>query len=272
MKYSITIPYQYETGFSPFSVEEYAEALVWAKENGLDGVELCISDYENVSVERIREELDRIGLACSTISTGQALGRENISLLHADEDAAMRAQQRFVQHINAASILGSKVTIGLLRGIGSGEGVAQQSVLLRERLLPLVEQAESRNVTLLIEPINRYETQLLNDTEGTVSFIESSFPDSMRVKVLWDVFHANIEEREFCETIDRFANRIGHVHLADSNRLPPHFGHINFHGIFQMLKDHNYDQFVSFECRNLPSIENTLQSMAAFVKEMKTRY
>ena len=72
MKFSATVTLQYDTIFSSFSPADYLKGLDWMKANHLDGAELCISNYNNLDVAKIKDELDQRGLGCSTLSTGQA--------------------------------------------------------------------------------------------------------------------------------------------------------------------------------------------------------
>ncbi len=74
MKFSATVTLQYDTIFSSFSHQDYLKGLDWMEKSGLDGAELCISNYSDIDVNRVKEELDKRGLGCSTLSTGQARG------------------------------------------------------------------------------------------------------------------------------------------------------------------------------------------------------
>ena len=76
MKFSATVTLQYDTIFSPFSVTDYVKGLDWIKENGFDGAELCISNYQGLDLGLVKAQLDERGLGCSTLSTGQARGLE----------------------------------------------------------------------------------------------------------------------------------------------------------------------------------------------------
>ena len=81
MKFSSTMTIQYDTIFSPFTAAQYPEALDWLRDSGFDAAEVCISHYRDLDVEGFKAELDRRGLACSNISTGQARTLEHITLL-----------------------------------------------------------------------------------------------------------------------------------------------------------------------------------------------
>ena len=119
MKFSATVTLQYDTIFSSFSAADYVKGLDWMKENKMDGAELCISNYNGLDLGKVKAQLEERGLGCSTLSTGQARGLEGLSLIAVPAEVTKKTQERFMQHIDAAKLLGSKVTIGLMRGIGS---------------------------------------------------------------------------------------------------------------------------------------------------------
>ncbi len=277
MKFGCTVALQYDTPFSPFGAGEFEEALLWLRESGFDGAELCISDYENCDVIELKERLDSYGLACPTISTGQALGRENISLLHTGT-ALDRAQERLCRHIDAAKVLGSKVTIGLLRGDGRAGrggmdgmegGAGERRKLLAEHMAPVIHYAKKQGVILLLEPINRYETGLLNGAVETLKFIENELGGEDCVEILWDVFHANLEDASLYTIPAAIKSHFGHVHLADSNRWFPGFGHLDFPGILRGIRDAGYAGYYSFECLNRPSVEVVRTQAKGFVQYMR---
>lgn len=253
MKFSGTITIQYSTLFSPFQPEEYREGLDWLAENHFDGAELCISDYRTVDVEKIRQELAERGLGCSTISTGQARALEDISLLHQGE-ALSKAQERLKQHIDAASVLKSKVTLGLLRGLGTPGKEQEDKGRLARNLDPVFDYAQQKGVMILLEAINRYETSLFNSAASVMDFLEKDMGNPRCAGVLWDLFHANIEDAQFSEAIDRMGEKLCHVHMADSNRMFPGYGHIDFFSVVKELKKTNYQEYLSFECLNQPSL------------------
>ena len=205
MKFSATVTLQYDTIFSSFSHEEYLKGLDWMQQSCLDGAELCISSYSDIDLGRVKAELDERGLGCSTISTGQARGIEGLSLIGVPADITKRTQEWFMQHIDAAKVLGSKVTIGLMRGLGSLETMDRDLADLSEAMKPLVAYADQKGVTL-------------NSAEATMDFIVNDLGNPGCVGILWDLFHANIEDIGFKQSIDIMGSRLQHVHLADSNR------------------------------------------------------
>ena len=268
MKFSGTVTLQYDTPFSPFTADEQEQAFAWLAENEFDGAELCISDYHNIDVEALKGKLDKYGLGCSTISTGQARALENISLLHSG-DGLRKTQERLKQHIDAAALLGCKVTLGLLRGVGSPGMQEHDKRELAHNMEPVIAYAEEKGITVLLEAINRYETTLFNSAKETVDFIRKDLGNPRSICVLWDIFHANIEDRQFEEAIDCLGDKLQHVHMADSNRYLPGYGHIMFEGIIQKLKTMQYKEYLSFECLNLPDLETVRKESGSIIRKFR---
>lgn len=269
MKFSATVTLQYDTIFSSFSHEDYLKGLDWMKQSGLDGAELCISSYSDMDLGKVKAELDERGLGCSTLSTGQARGLEGLSLIGVPADVTKKTQERFMQHIDAAKILGSKVTVGLMRGLGSADTMGRDLKNLSEAMKPLISYADQKGVTLCLEAINRYETALLNSAEATVDFIVNGLGNPDCVGILWDLFHANIEDIGFKRSIDIMGNKLKHVHLADSNRMFPGYGHTDFAGVLKAVKDSGFSDYCSFECLNRPSVEVILRDTGKWVQGMR---
>src|SRR5205814_2633380 len=114
----------------------------------------------------------------------------------------------------------------------------------------LGEQAARFGVPLMFEPLNRYETNLVNTVEDGVKLLASL--SACNVKLLADLFHMNIEEANPPAAIRAGTGHIGHLHLADSNRRPAGVGHTDFGPIAAALREIGYDGYVSAECLPYP--------------------
>lgn len=268
LKFSATLTVQYPTPFSSFEPQDFDRGLDWVQASGFDGAELCISNYDGIDVQALKQKLDAHHLGCSTLSTGQARSLENISLLHEGE-ALRTAQHRMCQHIDAAAILGSKVTLGLLRGLGTAGHQKEDKAALARNLEPVLDYAQSHGVTIILECINRYETALFNDAASTVDFIKNDLGNPSCVGILWDLFHANIEDPSFEDAVAVLGDKLKHVHIADSNRMFPGYGHTDFEAIGKLLVQAGFKDYMSFECFNLPSLEVVLQKSSEFIQKMR---
>ena len=118
--------------------------------------------------------------------------------------------------------------------------------VLLETLEELGEHADGEGVSVLLEPLNRYEDHMLNRLIQAVELCEAVGRPS--VKVMGDLFHMNIEEDDFGESIRRTDGHLAHVHLADSNRAHPGAGHTEFAPIFGALRDIGFDGYLAMEC------------------------
>lgn len=269
MKFSATVTLQYPTIFSAFSAEDYVQGLDWIRDSGLDGAELCISHYHGLDLGLIRAQLQERGLGCSTLSTGQSRSLEGLSLIGVTPDIREKTQQRLLEHIDAAAYLGSRVTIGLLRGLGSAASADRDLRELAEAMKPIIDHADRRGVTLCLEAINRYETALLNSAEAAMDFIENGLGNPDCVGILWDLFHANLEDANLYACIDLMGKKLAHVHLADSNRMFPGYGHTDMKGILKAIKESGYTGYASFECLNLPDRETVLRETGHWVDSIR---
>lgn len=139
-------------------------------------------------------------------------------------------------------------------------------VLLIESLTECADYAEKFKVKLVIEPINRYETDLVNIVAEGLDLIEKVAAENL--DLLLDTFHMNIEEPSIFDSVRRAGRRIFHFHVADSNRWYPGAGHIDFKKVVQTLKEAGYDGFVSAEILPLPDPDTCAQKTIATMKPL----
>ncbi len=119
--------------------------------------------------------------------------------------------------------------------------------LLTEVIKILAETAAAHNTLALLEPLNRYETHLINRLEQGVEIIQAA-GDPPGIKIMADFFHMNIEEPHIAESIRAAGDYIAHIHLADSIRWLPGYGHTDFKPGFQALAEIGFDNYMALEC------------------------
>ena len=112
--------------------------------------------------------------------------------------------------------------------------------------------AEGANVTLAIEPINRYETYLINSVATARRFAEDV--GSPAVDIMIDTFHANIEDPDLTSAVLAAGERLAHVHMADSNRQSLGRGHLDVRSFVRVLQATGYAGALAME--PLPPISN----------------
>ena len=140
---------------------------------GYDGVELAVRDPSLLDIPAIEKTVMQHNLAVPAIGTGQAYGEEKLSFTDVSPDVRVRAISRIKSHIKLAKIFDAVVILGLIRGVTpSGESPDQALTWLVEALRECADTASRANVLLVIEPINRYETDLINNIEEGMLLIE----------------------------------------------------------------------------------------------------
>lgn len=267
MKISASISVQYDNIFSPFPGRDWESGFLWAKEQGFDGVELILSDPNLLDADKISARLARLNLAAATISTGQAMGLEGLSMTSASESVREATYRRLRDDIDFSVRIGSpNVTIGLIRGKGGIISPEIEYGLLVHEMLRITEYAQKQGVVLNLEPINRYECRLVNSTGDGRGLLED-IGNPECVGILYDTFHSNIEDANCFDAITQNIACISHVHLADSNRRLPGEGHFDFPKALKALKENGYQGYASLEVLNLPSSEHIREFAGRRLKE-----
>jgi sugar phosphate isomerase/epimerase len=265
MKVSIVLSTQ-PASFSALAYKgKLQENIKKIKELGYDGVELAVRDPDLLNLENLKHILAENNLPVPAIGTGQAYGEEHLSFTSEDAPVRQKAIGRIKAQVRLAKILQSQVIIGLIRGSSTNKNNASQ----REHwLIEALQQcaAEDESIKLVIEPINRYETDLINLVSQGVRLIEKI--QRKNVGLLLDTFHMNIEEPSLTESILLSKPYLFHFHVADSNRWYPGAGHIDFRNIFDLLTKIGYNGFISAEILPLPDPDSAAEKTINYLRKL----
>ena len=124
----------------------------------------------------------------------------------------------------------------------------------------LCHKAKKMGIKIGLEPVNRYESNLINTASKTLEFIELTECENLCVHL--DSYHMNIEESNYRESILQCGRKLGYFHIGENHRGYLGKGHINFGEIFSAMKDINYQGPVTFESFSSsvvePQLSNTL--------------
>jgi sugar phosphate isomerase/epimerase len=237
---------------------------------GYNGVELAIRDPKLVDADALLSVVNQHGLEVPAIGTGQAWGEEGLSFTDPDPDVRTAAIQRVYDHVPFAARTGAVIIIGLLRGIVKpGVKHEQAYAWLVEALQRCSAAAAPHGVRLVLEPINRYETTLINNVDQGLTLIEVVGADNFGL--LLDTFHMNIEEPKIEDSIRTAGDRIFHFHVADSNRWYPGAGHIDFGSVMATLRDIGYAGYVSVEAMPMPDADTCAERAIANLRMANQR-
>lgn len=264
----INAPFQFgvalsigETSFGPVMFGGRLEAgLQTLAEAGFARVELSVRFTEDIDTQWLRNILQSLNLSISALATGQGCIHDRLCLSTTDPELKTRAIQRMKDIIDLAAEFEAPVILGGVRGRFSGkaqEMEAQRHSAL-EAIQLLASYANEKAVILLLEPINRYETNFINTVaEGLALIEELGNPEN--VLLVPDTFHMNIEEADIPTALRLAGSRLGYIHFADSNRLAPGQGHIDFKVIMETLMQIGYHGSISAEILPLPDEASAIQ-------------
>ena len=240
-----------------------------AKDLGYCGVELSLLDSPAINQDDVLKKLETLGLKVYAIATGQTYYQDGYSLYGPTAEKRQKTIQRLKGHIDFATRLNSAVIIGGIRGKINAQGQALEDLKKKGTLAlkTCVRYAQEKNVRLLLEPINRYETNVINTlAEGSDLIREIG---SQHLKLIPDTFHMNIEERSFQKSIVEAGDLIGYIHFADSNRRSPGWGHIDFSKIVSALKKVNYTGPVGIEVLPEPDDYSAAEQAIGYLNSMR---
>ena len=236
---------------------------------GYDGVELAIRDPDLINVDALEAILTNHEIKVPAIGTGQAWGEERLSFTNPDLSVRNKAISRIKSHISLAQRLKSLVIIGLIRGMTPpGQTKLQSMRFLEECLRDCAKDASDHGIRLAVEPLNRYETDLILNVDEGLELVHRI--DSPNLGLLLDTFHMNIEEKSIEQCIRRSGDSIFHFHVADSNRCYPGGGHLDFKSLLEALKSTGYQGWISGEFMPIPDPDTAAQRSMTYLKQVFT--
>jgi sugar phosphate isomerase/epimerase len=231
---------------------------------GYHGVELALLRADEVDVPRMKERLSATGLEIPCISSGQVFAADRLYFTHPDAEVREAAVARIIGMIRLAAEFGARVNTGRVRGlIHEGETVETAKQRYMNCLNRCADVAEAVGVELIVEPVNRYEVNFINSCEEGLDIIKEIRRPC--VKLMPDLFHMNIEDVSFRKVFETAREYISYVHVADSNRLAPGWGHMPFDEIFEILKDVEYDGYLTAEILPRPEPEKAAAQAARYL-------
>ena len=237
-----------------FVTEADFATMAKIKAAGFDGVEIPLFDGTAEHYKTIRAELDKQGLACSTVTV---MNPENNPI---SPDAAIRAAavDRLKWAVEMNHILGSHAMCGPYHsplGVFSGSGpTADEKARAAEVLRQAADFAQQAKLTLAIEYLNRFECYFLTTAADARALVKSVNHPSFRC--MYDTFHAHIEEKSQAGAIETVKDVFAHVHISENDRGTPGTGQVRWDEAFSALKKTGYDGWFVIEAfgRALPDL------------------
>jgi len=233
-------------------------SMAKAADLGFDAVELFTASADAIDPDHLANLVDQFGLKIAAVGTGAGKVVQGLTLTDPDPVVRSKAVDFITDMIGFGARFGASAIIGSMQGNAAVSIKKEQALSwLAEGLNTLGKMAEEQGVNLIYEPLNRYETNLINDLTTGVNFISGL--QTGNVVLLADLFHMNIEESSLPDSIRSAGPYIGHVHFADSNRRPIGLGHTAMDDVALALKEINYSGYISAEAFPFPTPDQAAQ-------------
>ena len=231
---------------SPFTDKDAASFPLF-KSWGFDFVEIALEDASHIDGKRIKGELERNALSCEVICAAMGPGRD-LRGSGKDQQTALT----YLQEVMDAMVdLDCRILAGpLYSSVGRAEQVNESDYkrqwdMVAGHLRQLAAFAQDRNITLAIEPLNRFETDFINTCEQGLQMVRDVDHPSLGLHL--DSFHMNIEEKHSGESILKAGEKLVHFHACGSDRGTPGSDHTDWESIFQALNKINYKGNIAIE-------------------------
>jgi len=275
-------------------IHAYAYCSHWSNETldlidrvkilGLDFIEIPLMMLADLDTDPVSKRLKKVGLdvVTSTVLT------EDTDIT--SENPEVRSKG--VEYLKACA----KATYEIGGTSLSGVIYSQHAKNTREKptdrtwkysaecLKEVAQYAKALGVTIALEPVNRYETYLINTCEQALKLIDQIGENNMRIHL--DTYHMNIEEKDFYEATKLAGDKLIHYHLCENDRGIPGSGLVDWDGIFKALSEINYQGYAALESfidmtdnmntwvwRQLaPSGDVLIKEGAAFIRNMQKKY
>jgi len=239
---------------SPFRTSNL-DILYKAKDYGYDLVEIAVEDASVIDFKKVKKVAQEIGLG---LSVSGAFGSER-DISSDNLDYRNIGLSYIKDCVQIANELESPVFGGpLYSAVGKTRLVSKEQKYIErqyciENLFQATKYAEEMGVVLALEPLNRFETDMINTVDQALSLInEINHP---YLKILLDTFHTNIEEKNVIKAIHLLGDKLAHVQGNENDRGTPGTGQVNWIGIRDALVDIGYKGSIVLETFGSPSKE-----------------
>jgi sugar phosphate isomerase/epimerase len=244
----------------------FHEELTGLRESGYGGVELNIAHPGLDSIDSILSFLEEYELMMTNFASGLTAKTYGLSLSHKDEEERQRAvaKVREIMRFLEGSSIG--IILGFFKGpAAENRGVAR--LQFSRSMDDLFPEAEERQVPLIVEATNRYESSVANTLEEAYELVREY--NSPYARILPDTFHMNIEEADMLGALSEYLSFYDTVHLSDNNRFFPGFGAVDFGAVLDHLGRIGYGGNCAIEGQTRESFAADSAAAARFLSPLR---
>jgi D-psicose/D-tagatose/L-ribulose 3-epimerase len=243
-----------------FDEQGLARAVDHTLTAGFDLLEIPLLDPYGFDLAGAQRVLARQPV---TIAASLGLG-EDSDISSAEPQKVRAGEQLLGKALEVLSDLGSEYLIGVLYGVLKkypGPATAAGRASSQDVLGRVSDRAASLGITLALEVVNRYESNLFNTVRGGLAYLNEL--GDPRLKLHVDTYHMNIEESDLFSPILDAGDRLGYVHIGESHRGYLGSGTVDFDSFFRALKRIGYDGPITFESFSTTVVDETLSRSLA---------
>jgi sugar phosphate isomerase/epimerase len=177
-----------------------------------------------------------------------------------------KAIEVFKGLVEVAAEFGAMVNVGRVRGIvEEGETLEIAESRFYNVIKEISDYAAKFGVKLILEPVNRYEINFINTLDQGVELIHKM--GIKNIGLMPDLFHMNIEDVSIEGALIKHAKYIDYMHFADSNRLAPGWGHLDFESIIIALKEAHFDGWITVEILPEPDPDSAARQAITYLRK-----
>ena len=248
-----------------WGAKECEYAISSTKEAGYDIIELPAFAPAEMDIAAIEKALaaHEVEATCSL-----GLGFEN-DINSEDADSVARGEATLNDALSMIRDLGGAYLGGVIfsalapyPNMPTAKGRENSQAVIGR----LADKAKASGVTVGLEFVNRYESNLLNTSAQTVDYIKEIGSDNLVVHL--DSYHMNIEENNFRDPVFDAGDLLGYVHIGENHRGYLGQGHVNFPELFTALADHGYDGVITFESFSSKVVDENLSTILRIWRNM----
>lgn len=243
----------------------FEESISKAADLGYDGVELALRDASDINPAELERWLVQKNMEVSAISTGQVFAVSNLYFTHPEKRARDRVVEIFKGLTDLAADFGKMINVGRVRGfVAENQSRAEAESLFVDTARRICDYASDKGVTVIIEPVNRYEINFINNLDEGAALLAKVGRDNLGL--MPDVFHMNIEDASISGSLIKHADLVKYIHLADSNRLAPGQGYLDFDDVFNGLGKAGFGGWASVEIFPEPDADTAARQAIEYLR------
>ena len=225
---------------SPFTTKEF-DLIPKVKQMGFDILEVALDDAALIDAKLLRKMTEDNGLSvtvCGAFGPTRDISSDDPAIRKNGVDYISESV-RFAEAVGSTLFSGPVYSaVGKTRMVPE-EQKKQEWAWCVENLRALGEVASDAGVTIGVEPLNRFETDMINLVEQALALVDDVGSPVYKIHI--DTFHSNIEEKSIPDAIRLAGSRLGHFHACENDRGIPGTGHQDWNGMRDALREVEYD-------------------------------